>query len=388
MKLKQKIIALVCALALCLGLITAAAAEDDVTFISLNDYLFPLATETMPFWEDGLLYIPVDALDVRITTISLGFYAVYSDYNQSITIYDFQRMIIFDLAEDSCYDYHSGEEFSVHAIVKNGTAFVPASTVCNFFGLKYNVYTTDYGEIVRITNGDAVLSDWLFIDAASYLMSSRLRDYNQSLVTPTDPTPTTPTTPVTPTIPTEPEIPDVPEVTRVSVYLGIRCDGGTGVADILAALEEAGSQAIFFLTPDQIATDGNLVRQLLGTGHLIGILAEGETTEDTQALLAEGNRQLALAAYTTTTLVLCPTEQRSELIGDWVFWRETASFIPTEGNTVERYGAAIIRSLNRDDGEVYLTLDDSADMGTELESFIDQLAERSFVLRAPLETRL
>lgn len=382
--MKRKLGAFFCALLLCLGLVAPASATDDVMFIALND-TFPIAlsADTMPFWSDGLLYVPSTTFDFRVTGISMGFYSVYSAYNQNIVLYTMEEMLYFDLSNNTCYNYHTKESYAVSAIVQNGVPFVPVSTVCDFFGLTYNRYTTPYGELLRIKDSNVVLSDAVFIDAGSDMMSNRLKAYTQSLTT-TDTT--TPDTTVPDT--TIPEDTTTPVVTQVSYYLGVICEEDGDTRSVLSALDEGGGQALFLLTPQQME-DGDLIREIVGSGHLIGIVAQGETAAESRALLTQGNSLLQAAAYTTTTVALCPLDQQEELAEEgWIFWSETASLIPTEGNTADRYGAAIIRSLSREDGTAYLTLDDSQDMADALLDFIDQLAERSFLLEIPIETRL
>ncbi len=385
--MQRKLGALFCALILCLGLVAPASATDDVMFIALND-TFPIAlsADTMPFWSNGLLYVPSTTFDFRVTGISMGFYSVYSAYNQNIVLYTMEEMLYFDLSDNTCYNYHTKESYPVSAIVQNGVPFVPVSTVCDFFGLTYNRYSTAYGELLRIKDSNVVLSDAVFIDAASDMMSNRLKAYTQSLATP-DVDTTTPDVDTTPDV-TVPEDPTTPEVAQVSYYLAAICQGEGSPRGLLEALEEINAHALFLLTPQQLE-DGDLIREIVGSGHLVGIIAQGETAQESRALLALGNSLLQGAAYTTATVALCPQDQQSELAAEgWIFWEETSSLIPTEGNTVDRYGAAIIRSLNRDDGTAYLTLDDSKDTADSIADLIGQLAERSFLLEIPTETRL
>ena len=56
--------------------------------------------------------------------------------------------------------------------------------------------------------------------------------------------------------------------------------------------------------------EGDLVRRILGTGHSVGILAEGE---EVRPLLEQGSLALERAAQTRTTLAYVPAGQRAAL---------------------------------------------------------------------------
>lgn len=367
--MQKRIIPLLCALLLCVGLITPAGADSEVIFLSINDNLLTLSSETMPFWSDGVLYVPITTFDSRTTGINLEVYGTYSERSRTVSVYNLNNMLVFDLNADSCYDYHSGLSYNSKAMVRNGVYFIPAYMVCDFFGLSYNLYHTTSGTLLRIKDEAVELSDAVFIDAATMLMSSRLREYNQSLVA----VPTTPT--VSPSTPSA--TPTTPNYTPV--YLAVRCSQDGDTAAILWGLETQEAQAIFFLTPEHIAQDGNLVRQLVGSGHTIGILAEGATEEETLLLLEEGNRNLAAAAYTTTTVAMAPRDQWAHLEGDgWLFWNETSALTAQDPEDTARYAAAAVRALIQDEDGVLLTLEDSPEMGDCLIDILLQLEGRSF----------
>ena len=175
--------------------------------------------------------------------------------------------------------------------------------VCNFFGLDFSYTAFSQGYLVRINNDSVVLSDAKLIDAASNLINRYLREYNQSI----NPAPDT-TTPTSP--PTEP---DESNTTNVSTYLAFLCKDGHGLDQILSALDSAGNQALFFFTPEALEQEDDLVRRILGTGHSVGILADGGTLDQTRALLEEGNRALEHLAYTRTTVAYVPDGQRELL---------------------------------------------------------------------------
>ena len=56
--MKKRLGALLCALVMCLALLSPASALEEVCFTSLNNKLLPLASDTMPLWSGGVLYVP------------------------------------------------------------------------------------------------------------------------------------------------------------------------------------------------------------------------------------------------------------------------------------------------------------------------------------------
>ena len=57
--MKRRAAALLLAVWMALSLATlSAAAGRNIYFLAVNDTVLPLSDETMPFWENGYLYIP------------------------------------------------------------------------------------------------------------------------------------------------------------------------------------------------------------------------------------------------------------------------------------------------------------------------------------------
>ncbi len=366
--MRQKIIAVFCTLVLVMGLMPTAWADNDVIFVSLNDNLLALESSTMPFWSNGVLYVPMSVFDTRATTINLDVYSSYSEKDRTVSVYDLTTMLVFDLDSSTCYNYHTKEGYNMKPISRNGTVFIPAYGVCDVFGLDYSYQQTSYGPLLRIKSELHWLTDAEFIDAASVQMNTRLREYNQSLTTPTTPTVTTPDG-------TAMEEDD----DYTPVYLSILCQEGAPMEEILWGLETQEVYALFLLTPDQIAQDGDAVRQLVGSGHTIGIWAEGGTAQETADLLQAGLDNLAAAAYTTTTIAQVPLEQQEELEGDgWLFWQADQSLTTDIEGDVSRYATAMVRALAQNGRSQQLSLTASEEMS---ECFIDvliQLEGRSF----------
>ena len=379
---------LACALvsmALCLGLLLPQPAlAADLYFTSINDNLLPLTSDTMPVWSGGVLYVPYSVFDSGVTGINLG--GLICSYNRNggtaVTLFNLKQMLVFDLVSGTCRNDVTGETYPAKAIIRNGRPYLPVATVCDFFGLSYSYNTISQGYLVRIKSGGVVLSDVKFIDAAGDLINRRLREYSQSLTPSTDGA-----NPVTP-VPVPDEDGDSSSAS-VRTYLAFRCQDGEGVDDILDALDSAGRYGLFLFTPQALAEHSNLVRRALGTGHSVGVLAEGADREETGLLLEQGRVLLERACLLRVTTACVPPEQRDAFEAEgWVCWDETMALAPSESVGPNTFASNTLRRLSGRAYATYLTLPGDANTGRILPSLLRQLEERHFLVSVPMETRL
>lgn len=227
-----------------------------------------------------------------------------------------------------------------------------------------------------------VLSDTKFIDAAGELINRRLREYNQSL----NPTPD-PSTPSTPSV--KPDDVDEGPSASVRTYLAFLCRSGGELTGILDALDSQEVCALFLMTPQVLKENGDLIRRILGTGHSVGILANGAGPEETRALLEQGNRVLAQTIHTRTTLAWVPKDQRAIMENEgWVCWSETLSLSPTSNTGANAFASSTLRRLAGRTRPAYLTMPGTADSARVLPALLRQLKSSSFVVSVPMETRL
>lgn len=383
--LKKRLGTVLCALALLCTLLPPSAAASNVCFTALNDSLLPLNAGTMPVWSGGVLYVPYSVFDSGSTGISLGINCAVSRSNYTVTLFNLRKIMVFDLSEGTCRDQQTQQLLPGHAITRNSKTYLPAALICDFFDLPTPTYSyTAYGQLVRIKGSDAVLSDSKFIDAAGNQMSSRLREYHQSLTPP----PETPETPVvTPPAVVQPE--EDPESPTVPSYLAFLWEGADGMEDILSALQAEGRLGLFFFPPEELRRQDDLIRRLLGTGHSVGILALGGTPEETQSILAEGNRILQGITHTQTRYAYCRESQRAAFTLDgWVCWRESVNATPDGKRTAAAHAYQVLHQLERRSGTAYLTLDTSQNTAAALPTLLRQLSGSQYVVGIPMETRL
>lgn len=380
MRKKYRVPPLLLALVLTVGLCLVPASAANLYFTGINDSVAPLTSGTMPCWFGGTLYVPYTVFDANQNGvgISLGLYTSYNRTNLSVTIFNLKHMLVFDPNQGTCRDEMTGAIYDGRTIIRNGKPYVPLSLVCSVFGLDYSYNPLNYisqGYLVRIKSADAVLNDALFIDRARDLINNRLRDYTQSL----NPAEATPSAPSNPAGPAQVEENDV------ATYLAFRCERADGLPAILSALDNTGRCALFFLTPQVIEEEHDLVRRILGTGHSIGILAmDGEA--DT---LARGRRALEELTHTRTTLAYVPEGVRdgTEESG-WVCWKETLFLEPSDSVGGTAFANTVLNRLGTRRRTVCLTLEGSGNTARVLPALLRQLDSGHYTVAVPLETKL
>ena len=79
-------------------------AAPSVCFTSVNDTIRDLNDETMPFWSDGLLYIPHTAIDDGNVPKELGIYCSYNREKKIVTLYRMRKVLVFDIAAGTVYE--------------------------------------------------------------------------------------------------------------------------------------------------------------------------------------------------------------------------------------------------------------------------------------------
>ena len=90
------------------------------------------------------------------------------------------------------------------------------------------------------------------------------------------------------------------EISGKRIYLCFRAEDA-GAADLLNTLDRYNAKATFFCTTDFLEQQDDLLRRMTGSGHGVGILAEGEEADALEQLSA-GNRALARATGQKTRL--------------------------------------------------------------------------------------
>ena len=328
--MKKKIFPLLCAVILCLGLLTTAlssSSQDTICFIALNDKLEMLEDQFIPIAISGQYYIPYTVLNPSLAEQDLGVYSFYNATLRTLTVYNQDLMLIFNLTDDTCTD-RAGVRYSVRAVTRNGRIYIPARFTCEYFGLYYSTSVSTYGPLVRIWNDDAVISESDYIGLAQLIMEFRLREWRRThsqVETPSaTPTPTPTATPVpSQPVPSQPvpsqsippaTSPDPVDKSDVRTYLVFQADRIDGLETLLLRLGQNRLNALFCFPAEELAGYDEAVRQVLCAGHAVGLLTGGTTAEEVIAQAEAGRRQLAQIAHLSTNTILAPGVEDREAL--------------------------------------------------------------------------
>lgn len=338
--MKKRLAAILCAAALCLGLLTLpASADDGLFFLSLNDTLPAQSAQITPIQSGGWIYVPASVFNNRVSGVNFGIYYGFTDNNAALTFYNLSgRTLTFDLNNNTASTSTGDAVMPGRVVWQNGICYVPAYALCHYYGLTYSYYTTDYGPLLRIKDGNAYLSDSMLISSDMSLMRSRYNAYQASLNTTTPSTstaaqPTTPSTTTTPatrpstgatTTPATTTQPaqDQPEpVKTFSLYVGLQSDGDiTAALDALAAVN---ATAIVFFPTDSLAENADQIRQAAGRGHRVGLIPQGDTPAQRLASANEGSGVLARILRQETWFVLVSDKELAD--AGYLCWSPTVT---------------------------------------------------------------
>ena len=292
---KKVLLAAVLCTALAFGIaVPASGASDTVYLMAVNERVLETTAQNMPMIMGGVLYVPYTMLSRQDSGISLGVNAQYSTVRRAVLVSNGQSGIEFDVQNNTAQDSR-GNPVPARAVVRNSMAFLPIDYLCGFFGtISCSRVRTDYGILVRVTNGAVVLRDADFVDAAQGLLESSLRGYLASIEPPAPPE-TVPPTSTPPTPPSPSGAPSAPPI-QAEVLLALRW--GEQGEEIAQLLEGRGERALFLFACDELEAQEDAVRRLVAAGHTVGLSLTGEDAETCAAQLAEGRRLLSeIARY-------------------------------------------------------------------------------------------
>lgn len=286
---KRLLSLLLSVLMLCTLLPPRASAAPTLYFTAVNDRMCDLSDETMPFWQNGLLYVAgatVDGPD------DLGIRYSYSQEKSVAILYKGQRVLYCDLTAGTMENNRTGEKYTGSPIVRSGMVFFPITALAKMFDLKYSSTKIAYGYLLRIRDDNAVLSDEYFIDAATDPIQKRYAQYERAHAAAESEQPETP--------------PPVDTPTRrddLTVYLLLPAAEEAALTQLLSTLENYQSHATLLLTPELLESAGDGVRRAAATGNAVALCISAETADEALAQIERGNDALWRAASLRTRLV-------------------------------------------------------------------------------------
>lgn len=285
---KRLLSLLLSVLMLCTLLPPRASAAPTLYFTAVNDRMCDLSDETMPFWQNGLLYVAgatVDGPD------DLGIRYSYNQEKSVAILYKGQRVLYCDLTAGTMENNRTGEQYAGSPIVRSGMVFFPITALAKIFDLKYSSTKIAYGYLLRIRDDNAVLSDEYFIDAATDPIQKRYAQYERAhaAAEQENETPAQVETPV--------------RRDDLTVYLLLPAANGFMLTQLLSTLENYQSHATLLLTPELLESAGDGVRRAAATGNAFALCISAETADEALAQIERGNDALWRAASLRTRLV-------------------------------------------------------------------------------------
>ena len=387
----QKYLSGLCAAALLLSLLLAGTAKADEITIYLmaeNDQMLDLPLSAMPAWINGDIYVPYTAFDWTVTGVNLGvsYGQERTETEYKFTLYSLNGMLVFDLNAGTCTDGFSGEAKDMRAALRNGRVFVPLAGVCSFFGLNYTYTPTNYGTLIRITNGQERLDTQQFVTSASGLSKpTRYNKHLQELNQGTQPTPSPSPTPSGGGT-AEPGQED-----GLPVYLSFQCTGGGALDSILDTLEARGIRALFLFTPDALAAAEGQLRRLVGSGHAVGLSVPGQSLDGARAALEEGAgllEQLVRARPHTVYLEGAASGVADALEREgWACWSANVDGRP-DGRSQSTQANALLRTLEGRRSAARMLLDDSGESAGILSRLLPRMPRDAYWFQLALDTRI
>ncbi len=355
------------AVLLCICLLLCAvpsfeADAADVCFVAINETLLELSYT--PYFSGGTTYLPYSVFTNR------GFNIYYSYFPEisSAMLYNTGVQLIFDLSNGGAYD-SKDQKFDVQAIMRNGVVYVPANFVCNYFGgLSCDfIGGGEYGDVVRIKDGNAAMTDSQFIRAASELMQKRYEAYTGKT-----------SAVVSPELPDN-EIIDHGDTTAFISYIGFPD------AASLSALKRYNAKVCFFLSSEDVLSSPDTVRKLICEGYSLGVLCMEENAADfeyTAGLIYEVtmSKTLLLTAMGSTADGCAAAAKEMEL----VFCPYDVNCISSQSDGVN--AAEVIAFLDDTTGDSSLFFSSGSSSGYALSTVLSHLISGGYEVRAPRET--
>lgn len=393
MKRWKRVLACLCAAVLAVTLLAGTQALADSTEIYImaeNDQILDLPLEAMPVWIGGAMYVPYHAFDWTYTGVNLGV-SYGQDRNGTeykFTLYSLSGTLVFDINAGTCVEQSSGEDMGMKAVLRNGRVFVPLAGVCRYFGLNYSYTPTNYGTLVRITNGQEWLSTSQFVESAVNQMRVRYNEYLKAMNGTSSPKPTSSSGGGSTSTPAATPSPGETDQRQLTVALAFQCTG-TGAEELLDALDAAGVKALLFFRPEVLEENEAAIRRAVGSGHTVGLSVPAGTAEEALTALEKGGRWLEdnLCLRTHMALLEKPGSGALQAVENegWVCWSGDLD-ARDDGRSQSTQRSALLSELEDRRGTVRVLMDDSANCTGMLQQALTRMKGEGYRFRLLVET--
>lgn len=298
-------------------------AKNEIILLVINNTVIrPLVNSIMPIRIDDSIYMPYKML-ANFSTVK--FY--YNDSLEQLVIYNSQKRIVFDMANNRAYD-DNGVSYNQTAKQIGESIYVPFDVICSYFDIYWSFTNyTDIAPIFRINEGDLIVNDENFSKQLNTLLQNTFDAYISSGQNDI------------PILPTDPDKPVLNKKLGYIFFEGID----------LSAVMAMSSGAVFFLSEQDIAANSDLIRQAISKGHEIGLLLDGDSSISLKEQFISLNQSLNLKACYTAHLVSInggskniDRDQIDQLILSGArLWDSNLSFDPSKDNSIEDLTASV-----------------------------------------------
>ena len=377
--MKKRVLAVLCALLFAISAIPVgpvrAAPVKELFFVAVNDSAPELTGDAAPIWIGNTVYVPCTLFERRVTGVSLGIN--YSWSKEAILLFSGERTLEFDISSGKAYADGGTRAYDYQAVIRNGRPYVPAVNACRFFELKTTMLYTASGPLLRIKDGNQELSDNLFMDVAEPLFATRLAQYNSANSGQGE---TPGSKPETGSATPDPK--DTVSGQEKAVYTAVRVTGGLELNGIITALNTRGVKGLFFFSPEDLPSYDKALRRLVGSGHRVGLMPQGQTLKEQLGSLAEGNRLLSHILRQETPFVLASGQGKEMEAGlhaaGYLLWKAN---VREEGQRT----TALMNQIKNQNGRARVLLQAQYGAGS-LATLLREMQAEPFDLRQPRET--
>lgn len=375
----------------------AAAPEDDIVFVAVDEKLVPsgLSDETMPVWRQGILYAPYDVFNYDYSGINLGLYVAFQPALGRVTLFNTSNSLTFYAGAQRIQDNNTNETMPYTTFYRNGHIYVPLQFTAHFFGLKTYQEQTELGYVFRISGPLASMNDAEFMEAAASYMKTYREEYLRSIAPTPAPTPTrTPAANTTPPATATPRptagVPTPIPKSEIQVLLAFRHRDGGSADAILDQLDQEETTGLFLFRPEELEANADAVRRIVGTGHSIGFLAEGEDRAALEEQLRRGNELLERIALSRSHIFSAGDSDGAAALEEagWLRWRENIDGTPREGYTANGLSGAVLWAADSKRSYAHILMDDSNVSAKALGRILRELRNGGYNIRPAVETEL
>lgn len=363
--MKKKLTALALCVALLAVLVLDAVPSRAATiyFTAANDTLLELSDSTMPFWSGSLLYVPASVFSSGGLDVDVS----YNSAKRTLILRQGQFRLICNMSSGMTVD-SNGNVHDFTAVERHGTVFLPINATCRLFGFSCVTRTVTGGNLVRIRNSSASLSDDAFLVAAAPMIASRYAEYKAAHDQSS----------------TEPDNSET-EKTR-HLYLALTVSSAAALGSWLEVFSGTSHRATFFLTEDFLqdsaANRADLVRRALAEGHTLGLVSDAANRFTALEELQAGNRALAELTCSKTRLAQVRSQSKKEVTAAGYC---AVEFDRSISGAADLSTDEIYQALSRLSSGSSLNLGDSIS-AVSLRALLTRAAARGFTARGLRET--